>query len=176
MVSIALIEQFYSTLSRWQEQLNKYSGTQLLAKPAENSWSAGQVYMHIISNTEYFLQQVKVCASNNDNAGEDADAVAKQMFADNAFPDAKLEGPPENAFTPQPCGKNEIEQYFSVLKNNAGEAIRAMLNSACNGKTKHPGLLYFNAAEWLQFAQMHIRHHERQLKRIDQFLNEQGIQ
>ena len=27
------------------------------------------------------------------------------------------------------------------------------------GKTKHPGLNYFTAKEWLQFAEMHLRHH-----------------
>ena len=38
------------------------------------------------------------------------------------------------------------------------------------GKTKHPGLGYFSAEEWLQFAEMHFRHHLRQKKRIDEFL------
>jgi hypothetical protein len=38
------------------------------------------------------------------------------------------------------------------------------------GKTKHPGLNYFTAKEWLQFAGMHLRHHLKQKKRIDDFL------
>jgi hypothetical protein len=42
--------------------------------------------------------------------------------------------------------------------------------SQFNGKTKHPGLGYFSAKEWLQFANMHFRHHLRQKKRIDVFL------
>jgi len=40
------------------------------------------------------------------------------------------------------------------------------------GKTKHPGLLYFNAGEWLQFATIHLRHHLRQKKRIDTLLQQ----
>lgn len=42
--------------------------------------------------------------------------------------------------------------------------------SPFKGKTKHPGLDYFSAIEWLQFAEMHLRHHLRQKKRIDHFL------
>jgi hypothetical protein len=38
------------------------------------------------------------------------------------------------------------------------------------GKTRHPGLLYFSALEWLRFAEMHMRHHFRQKKRIDEAL------
>jgi hypothetical protein len=45
--------------------------------------------------------------------------------------------------------------------------------SPFGGKTKHPGLGYFSAHEWLQFADMHFRHHLRQKKRIDDFLERQ---
>jgi hypothetical protein len=38
------------------------------------------------------------------------------------------------------------------------------------GKTKYPGLNYFTAKEWLQFAGIHLRHHLKQKKRIDDFL------
>jgi hypothetical protein len=38
------------------------------------------------------------------------------------------------------------------------------------GKSRHPGLGYFNAGEWLRFIEMHMRHHLRQKERIDAFL------
>jgi hypothetical protein len=39
--------------------------------------------------------------------------------------------------------------------------------SSGRGKAGHPGLGYFSAAEWLQFAEMHLRHHFRQKERLD---------
>jgi hypothetical protein len=53
--------------------------------------------------------------------------------------------------------------------------LKMSMNNACDldfrksisWKNKHPGLDYFNANEWLQFAEMHLRHHLRQKKRID---------
>jgi hypothetical protein len=41
------------------------------------------------------------------------------------------------------------------------------------GKTKHPGSNYFTAKEWLQFAEIHLRHHLKQKKRIDDFFEKQ---
>jgi hypothetical protein len=39
--------------------------------------------------------------------------------------------------------------------------------TSSKGKTRHPGLLFFSALEWLRFTEMHMRHHFRQKKRID---------
>ncbi|HEV9036934.1 MAG TPA: hypothetical protein VGQ51_09945 [Puia sp.] len=47
-----------------------------------------------------------------------------------------------------------------------------MIQGPATGKTRHPGLHYFNSLEWLQFAEMHMRHHFRQKKRIDACLTE----
>jgi len=44
------------------------------------------------------------------------------------------------------------------------------LKSSFHGKSKHPGLGFFSASEWFQFAEMHLRHHLKQKERIDRFL------
>jgi len=65
----------------------------------------------------------------------------------------------------------------SSLLNVKAEMNRAAIlisKSSFKGKTKHPGLHYFSATEWLQFAEMHFRHHLRQKKRIEDFLKVTG--
>jgi hypothetical protein len=42
--------------------------------------------------------------------------------------------------------------------------------SSVQGKAMHPGLHYLSAREWLQFSEMHFRHHLRQKERLDAFL------
>ncbi|HWB25717.1 MAG TPA: DinB family protein [Chitinophagaceae bacterium] len=175
MTDEELVNNFSDTLDTWAQKLNRYTPGQLLVKPAENSWSIGQVYMHIISATEYFMLQVKTCASNNDNCGEDSSASAKRMFLNNDFPDAILEGPPGNAFTPQPASKEDVLTRLAALEEDINNAGAIMLSNVFNGKTKHPGLHYFTAREWFQFAEMHVRHHERQIRRIEQFLKEKSV-
>jgi len=92
------------------------------------------------------------------------------MFLNNYFPDEVLEGPPKSSHTLQPDNKEQLTNGLVNLKEELNNVGRLISTSLFNGKTKHPGLNYFNANEWLQFAEMHFRHHLRQKKRIDDFL------
>ena len=47
----------------------------------------------------------------------------------------------------------------------------AVENSNPKIKVEHPGFSYLNAKEWYQLIEMHFRHHQRQKKELDQFLN-----
>ena len=169
--AIALVSDFNQTIDVWLTELDRYSLIQLCEKPLSANWSVGQIYIHLLYASKYQLEQVKVCASTNDNEWEEASAAAKTMFRNNEFPDLLIKGPHSNDLTPQPQSKEQLIKELLNLKNEINTSILDLLSSnSCRGKTKHPGLLYFNAMEWLQFAEMHLRHHLRQMKRIDEFL------
>ena len=170
MNSSELADDFKSTVDFWLHELDKYSFRQLHVKPGPASWSIGQVYMHLIHETSFYLDQARVCLSNEDHATEQATPHAKMMFRNNSFPDEIIEGPPTNANIPQPEGKDQLKTGLLRLRNEAVEIGALISGSECTGKTKHPGLHYFSAAEWLQFAGMHLRHHLGQKRRIDEFL------
>jgi hypothetical protein len=164
------ISSLNTALDYWLKELDNYDFDRLVAKPTAVSWSLGQVYMHLINETEHFIEQAKICASVEDNVHEEASAEAKAMFLNNSFPDEIIEGPPTNANTQQPNSKEQILSSLMKIKDEIKQLERIMLTNRYNGKTRHPGLNYFNASEWLQFAEMHLRHHLRQKKRIDAFL------
>ena len=165
-----VIDRFNKTINRWMEALSKYDFSTLCTKPSPEHWSLGQVYMHLIENTNYFIEQAKTCATTDDNATEQCSEEAEEMFRKNSFPDALLDGPPENALTPQPESKEQVMNELLKIKSDAAQ-VHAMIQASQHyGKTKHPGLNYFSANEWIQFAEMHLRHHFRQKERIDAFL------
>ena len=163
-------ENFNRTIDIWINELNQYEFNQLCTKPAPGSWSLGQVYMHLISETSHFVEQIKICLSTNNHATEAAADAAIVMFGNNNFPDEILEGPPSNANTPQPEHKEQLMHGLLRLKEEINSLAASIANNQCKGKTKHPGLNYFNATEWLQFAEMHLRHHLRQKQRIENAL------
>ena len=165
-----LIENFNRTIDSWIKALEHYNFTQLCTKPSANSWSLGQVYIHLIEDTKYYIEQIKICITTNDHVNEEASINARKMLLDNDFPDAILEGNPANAYVPQPASKEQLVSSLAGIKNEMNNLYRMALKSPFNGKTKHPGLNYFSAGEWLQFADMHFRHHLRQKRRIDHFL------
>lgn len=166
-----LIENLNRTIDVWITALEPYHFHQLCAKPAPNNWSVGQVYMHLIEHTNFYLQQIHICVTTNDYANEEASVNAKEMFLNNSLPDVIINGPASNAYTPQPASKEHLRGNLMLLKQEVNKIGTVMSQNVFQGKTKHPGLHYFSANEWLQFADMHFRHHLRQKERIDEFLN-----
>ena len=165
-----LIDDFNHAIDTWIMELDHYKLTELRAKPSPRSWSLGQVYLHLIKNTWYYIEQIKICLSANDNLDKEASPEAIAMFRNNEFPDAILEGPDTNVVIPQPQSKEELKNSLLHLKDEMNNVHILVSNNLYQSKTKHPGLDFFSANNWLQFAEMHFRHHLRQKKRIDDFL------
>ena len=161
---------FTDTIDTWIKALEGYDLTQLCAKPSSGSWSLGQLYLHLIADTNYYIGQIKICMATNDHMDEEASPTAKAMLLADAFPDAAIEGDPSNAAIPQPAGKEQLLDSLLAIKAEMHAIALSIAGSFYKGKTKHPGLNYFSAGEWFQFAGMHFRHHLRQKKRIDDFL------
>lgn len=159
-------EDIKNTIDIWVKDIEQYSFEQLCTKPSRNSWSLGQVCIHLIDSTNYFLEQIAICLSNNENASEEMTENAKTMFLNNEFPNDLIEGPSSNNNTSQPISKEEILSSLAKIRETIIYYETQIINSKFYGKTKHPGLNYFNAIEWLQFTEMHHRHHLRQRDRI----------
>lgn len=170
-----LIDDFNHSIDAYIIELERYTFAQLCSKPSPTSWSLGQMYLHLIADTRFYLVQIIICVANNEHAADQASPHAKAMFARNEFPDEFIEGAPSNAYIPQPESMEQLRNELLRLKAEMNAAEVLISESPFTGKTKHPGLHYFNASEWLQFADMHFRHHLRQKKRIDDFLNASGL-
>jgi hypothetical protein len=78
-----------NSIDHWIAALEKYNEADLIKKPSSKEWSLGQVYMHLKEETEYFIEQVHECLSNNNSLGE-MTPQAKLMFANNQFPRRRL--------------------------------------------------------------------------------------
>lgn len=166
-----LLRDFNSTIDTWIDALHNYSFTKLCIKPTPSSWSLGQLYLHLIDDTGYYIEQIKPCLSTNDNAVEDIKPNGKALLQANTFPDILIEGHPNNAFIPQPESKEQLVQSLQNIKDEMNNTWLMINQTTFNGKSKHDGFGYLTAAEWFQLAEMHFRHHLRQKKRLDDFLS-----
>ena len=168
-----VIDDFNATVDGWIRMVTQSTFEQLCAKPSSANWSLGQVCMHLMEATKHYLEEIDTCLSSNDHILGEMSENGKTMFRNNAFPDELIEGPASNADTPQPESKEMLIESLRRLRDEINATAALILTSSSKGKTKHPGLHYFNASEWFQFAEMHFRHHLRQKKRIDDFLRAQ---
>src|SRR6185312_273866 len=152
--SIMAIENFNRTVDIWITQLEHYSFAEICTKPSLKSWSLGQVIMHLITETNFYLQQINISISSNENSQEEATINAKMLFSKNALPDQIIEVPASNLLVSQEESKTQLLHSLRDLKDAFNEVNLMILKNAFHGKTKHPGLGHFNANEWLQFAEM----------------------
>jgi hypothetical protein len=164
-----LIDDFNNTIDPWINTIQHYSFEELCKQPDEHNWSIGQVCVHLINDTSWFIEQIKICLLSDDNANETMIPFAQIIFKNNSFPDEKLTNP-ANVNVLQPSSKENLLQAFINLKKDMNDVAVQIANTKSKGKTKHPGFNYFNATEWLQFAEMHLRHHFKQKNRIEKFL------
>lgn len=165
-----ILDRFNETIDKWIGWLDNYTLEMLCQQPQPDSWSLGQVYVHIIDDTTWFVEQMRTCLLTNTNSEKEMHEMARVMFRNNEFPDTQLTGPSTGVSMRQPENKEELEQALTSIKDKANNLYFASDPSMSTGKTQHPGFHFFSALEWLQFAEMHMRHHFRQKKRIDDIL------
>ena len=164
------MQRFDHTIDYWIDALDQYNQTQLSTKPSAESWSLGQLYLHLINDTKFYIEQIRTCLHTNENSTGQMMPFAKSIFQQNGFPDEVIQGAPSNATIPQPENKIQLVLSLQKLKDEMHILTEQMATTPFTGKTKHPGLGYFSAGEWYQFAEMHFRHHLRQKNRLDNFL------
>ena len=117
------IETFNTTLAIWIKELDRYHLQQLCAKPSAKSWSLGQLYLHLLADTHFFIDQIRICISTNDHENDTSSPMAKMMFRNNDFPDEQLSGAPSNSLIPQPTSKEELITQLENLKTEMNEIV-----------------------------------------------------
>ena len=165
-----LINEFNKAIDFWINALDEYDWDQMIMHPMQGSWSMGQVYVHLIEETNFQAEQIRNCASSNSNQDKTPNEEGNEMFSRNGFPDILIVGPPSNDLVDNPKSKEELIRGINSVKLEINSAYESALKSRFIGKTKHPGLGFFGVEEWLQFSEMHLRHHMRQKSRIDKAL------
>lgn len=162
------IDQFNNTIDIWITELEQYRFDELLAKPDAAGWSLGQVFMHVIEDTRYYIEQIEFCLNHCSFISENMSESAKAMFLKNELPDVRIKGDPSvSENVRQPVSKELLQEEMMELKQEMNMIWKKIIDSGRKGKAKHPGLGYFSEQEWVQFAEMHLRHHLKQKERLD---------
>ncbi|UZR97177.1 DinB family protein [Chondrinema litorale] len=166
------IDKFNKTIDYWIDELSRYSIEQLLIKPDNKSWSLGQVYEHLIEDSNWYNSQIKLALASDAYATIETSDKAKELLERGSFENKKIKGVALNASkVKQPTSVSQLKSDMENLKNDTNMLWDEMQITSSNGKAKHPGFGYFNCFEWLAFSEMHMRHHVTQKENIDRFLD-----
>ncbi|CAM3419852.1 DinB family protein [Paenibacillus lupini] len=165
------LQAFEAAVERYIDELGNFNMEQLLAKPSEEDWSIGQMYVHLIRSAQNLhLRNVDQCIAGSDAAPEGTGKKTengKKAFELGSFPPIRIRVPASPQYTPsQP---ESMEQLIEGLQGVVERMKRTepTLNQAPEGNTvPHPNFGALNAKEWFLLVEMHYRHHLSQLERL----------
>jgi len=163
-------QQTIDVINQWQSDLNNFSMEQLLQKPAENSWSIGQVYIHLwMAAKGFFFKNIQRIATNDEKVknGGSKTFSGYAVYIFGTMPSIKIEMPTSVSVQPnQPESKEQLNARMEEVKAMVHQAVAILPSLNSNAKVKHPFLGYLSAAEWFRLCVMHFNHHTSQKQRI----------
>ena len=183
------LRKFENTVDDYVRELERFGMEQLLWKPAEDEWSLGQMYMHLIRSAQFMhLRNVALCLAPNGNPAVSAEGKTKageELFEEGSFPPTRVRVPPSPQYTPLlPDNKEQLVDGLRDTVRRMAEiepavalAFAASTQASVPGPASatevvrntvvHPRFGGLNALEWFQLIEMHYRHHLLQKKRLD---------
>lgn len=166
----ALEKRTHAVIDYWITELNGYTLEQLNQKPAENSWSLGQVGIHLwMSAKGFFFKNAERCLSKEKvESGKSKNLAGFLVFTLGRMPSIKVKMPEKVAVEPrQPETKEQLIEKLEEVKRMSSEYIKRIPQSDPRLKTRHPFLGWLNTAEWITLCNLHFKHHLSQKKRIE---------
>ncbi|MGZ5255585.1 MAG: DinB family protein, partial [Flavitalea sp.] len=82
---VSQLNRFQSTIDKWINALEHFSFEQLSFKPANGGWSLGQLYQHILDDTNWYFKQLKIAMLDKDHINSEVSDEAKSLFVKGSF-------------------------------------------------------------------------------------------
>jgi hypothetical protein len=133
----------------------------------DGSWSYSEVYQHIFDLSILSLAELDKCLSG-DGKSRKTHWIARGILYFGRFPPAmKFKVPKTLAARVRKVSAAEASEMIDTFLKQLEPYGTKIAQADPSVKTRHPRLGYFNAAQWLRFIEIHLKHHLKQLDRID---------
>jgi len=163
--------QIVQATARYEAFLATLSAADFQRNPADGVWSYAEVYSHIFVANLSSLLVLKKCIEGTaeENNKPTHFAVWLILFL-GKFPPGKIKAPARIAAMVKKINPAEAQQLMRNFSQGLQELVPQVSEASSSQKSKHPRLGLLNARQWLRFVEIHTKHHEKQLYRIQKQL------
>jgi hypothetical protein len=147
-------------------QLKSIPDLQFQQTPASGGWSYSEVYSHIWDASLLSLEPVKSCIKGQGKK-EPTKLIPRLILFFGSLPPGKFKVPKRIESRVKKITKIEAEQLMDQFLMELEIDYSQISMASPEIKNQHPRLGYFNAAQWLRFIEIHLKHHYKQLQRIE---------
>ncbi|MFW0714299.1 DinB family protein [Pedobacter sp. N23S346] len=157
----------HQIIASYKSRLSVYADHDFQRTPPIGGWSYSEVYSHIFD-----ASLLSVIALNNSITGKGEKKpthfIVRLILLLGAFPPAqRYKVPKRIADRVNKISKTEALDFIIEFEGAIDTLDSAIETANPQLKTKHPRLGYLNAKQWLRFIEIHLKHHLKQLERVE---------
>lgn len=153
--------------AKYHDFLREVSDHQFQLTPPIGGWSYSEVYAHIFDLSILTIKEVENCIKGEGKIKSTAFIVKIILFFGSFPPNAKYKVPKALVGRERKITKEGAAAFIQKFLEEL-DMVYSQLHLADSAlKTRHPRLGYLNASQWFRFMEIHLKHHLKQLKRIE---------
>jgi len=138
--------------------------------PPGGGWSYAEVYTHILKTTLGSTIALERCAHNNSEATtKGLTLVGRYVMLTGSMPPIKMKMPEALAakMPAEKINKEEARNLLVKCRKRIDDTSPLVKGASRDSRSKHLRLGMLNASQWYKFIRVHLYHHIKQLKRIE---------
>ncbi|SOD19728.1 DinB family protein [Pedobacter xixiisoli] len=165
------IEKIYQsvlkTAEAYRQKLEGFDSENFQTEPPIGGWSYSEVYAHIFDSSLLSLMALNNCINGEGKVKPTAFVVKVILFFGSLPPGRKYKAPSKIAVRVKKISIAAAQQFITDFELQLAQTYPKMKDADPRMKVKHPVIGYLNTEQWLRFIEIHLNHHYKQLKRIE---------
>jgi hypothetical protein len=167
MKSAKVYRSLHQIIAGYRAKLAITDEERFAITPPIGGWSYSEVYSHIFDASLLSLLALQKAAMGEGKESPTHFAVKLILFFGSLPPGKKYKVPKQLEERVKKISKLEAEEFITAFEIKLAELYPTLEQADPKSKTKHPRMGYLNAAHWLRFIEVHLKHHLKQLQRIE---------
>jgi hypothetical protein len=167
MTAAKIKASIHQIVDAYKSKLSNYPEDIFQSIPPIAGWSYSEVYSHIFDSSLLSLIALEH-AANGKGENKATHFIVKLILLLGSLPPAKKYKVPKRlADRVKKISKTEALDFVLEFEKALDDHYPLIASANAGCKTKHPRLGYLNAKQWLRFIEIHLKHHLKQLERIE---------
>ena len=158
-----------AVLDEYRNRLDAISDEEFELSPPGGGWSRAEVYSHIMQATIGSSIALEKCTNGTCvPTAKGRNLIGLFVFTFGVFP-GRVKVPPA-ILERSPVKKISIEDARNLIiksRKRIDTVAKLLFDSKPQNRIGHPRLGMLNARQWFKFILIHLKHHIRQLDRIE---------
>jgi hypothetical protein len=157
-----------TALDSYRARLDTIPDEQFLETPPGGGWSYAEVYSHVLMATLGSSIALERCTHNScEPTTKGPNLFGRFLLLTGIFPRVKVPQAVADALPVKKISKEDARNLIIKCRKRMDATQSLIAASRPNARQKHPRLGMLNAAQWFKFIGIHLRHHLKQLDRIE---------